>query len=96
MASHLSFAERRIIAALLQRKLSAAQIAVQLGRHRSTIHREIRRNFWHDPDVPMADGYWHMNAQQLAATRRCRQHKLVRHDALRLAVIDRLREGRSP
>jgi len=56
LASHLSFDERRIIAAMLQRKLSVAQIAAQLGRHRSTIHRAIRRNFWHDPDVPIANG----------------------------------------
>ncbi|WP_289893548.1 LysR substrate-binding domain-containing protein [Paracoccus sp. TOH] len=89
MTSHLSFAERRIIAALLQRKLSVAQIAVQLGRHRSTVHREIRRNFWHDPDVPMANGYWHVNAQQLATARRSRQRKLFRHEALRMDMIAR-------
>ena len=92
MAPHLTLNERRIVAGLLHRKVSVAQIAIQLGRHRSTIHREIRRNFWHDPEVPMATGYWHMNAQNLAAARRSRQRKLIRHDGLRLAVIDRLSE----
>ena len=42
---------------------SSAQIAVQPDRNRSTLRREIRRSFWRDPDVPMTDGYWHMNAQ---------------------------------
>lgn len=96
MAPYLTLEERRVVAALVQSKLSAAQIAVQLGRRRSTIHREIRRNFWHDPDVPMADGYWHMNAQHMALGRRSRQRKLIRQDALRLVVIERLKDGWSP
>lgn len=94
MAPHLSLEERRIVAGLLHRKVSVTQIAIQLGRHRSTIHREIRRNFWHDPEVPMATGYWHMNAQHMAAARRSRQRKLIRHDDLRLAVIERRTAGR--
>lgn len=92
MAPHLTLDERRIVAGLLHRKVSVAQIAIQLGRHRST----IRRNFWHDPEVPMATGYWHMNAQSLTAARRSRQRKLIRHDGLRLAVIKRLKDGWSP
>lgn len=96
MAPHLTLEERRIVAGLLHRKVSVAQIAIHLGRHRSTIHREIRRNFWHDPEVPMATGYWHMNAQSLAAARRSRQRKLIQHDDLRLAVIERLKDGWSP
>ncbi|MFN3276183.1 MAG: helix-turn-helix domain-containing protein [Paracoccus sp. (in: a-proteobacteria)] len=35
--------ERRIVAGMLHRKISVAQIAVQPGRHRSTLHREISR-----------------------------------------------------
>lgn len=96
MASHLTFSERRIIAGMLQRKISVAQIAVQLGRHRSTIHREIGRNFWHDPEVPMATGYWHMNAQHLADDRRKRQAKLLQDDDLRGGVIAALEAGWSP
>lgn len=37
----LSLSGRRIIAGLLQRKVSVARIALQRGRHRSTIHRDI-------------------------------------------------------
>ena len=87
MASHLTLSERRIIAAVLQRKVGVAQIAVQLGRHRSTIPREIQRNFRHDPEVPMATGYWRMNAQHLADGRRKRQAKLLQDDDLRNGVI---------
>lgn len=96
MASHLTLSERRIIAGMLQRKISVAQIAVQLGRHRSTIHREIGRNFWRDPEVPMATGYWHMNAQHLADDRRKRQAKLLQDDDLRGGVIAALEAGWSP
>lgn len=96
LAPHLTLDERRILAGLLHQKVSIAQIAAQLGRHRSTIHREIRRNFWHDPEVPMATGYWHVTAQQLAAARRARQRKLIRHPGLCAAVLDRLKEGWSP
>lgn len=96
MASHLTLSERRIIAAVLQRKIGVAQIAVQLGRHRSTIPREIQRNFRHDPEVPMATGYWRMNAQHLADGRRKRQAKLLQDDDLRNGVIAGLEAGWSP
>jgi IS30 family transposase len=96
LASHLTLSERRIIAGMLQRKISVAQIAVQLGRHRSTIHREIGRNFWHDPEVPMATGYWRMNAQHLADGRRKRQAKILQDDDLRGGVIAGLEAGWSP
>ena len=88
MAPHLTFEERRIVAGLLHRKVSVAQIAIQLGRHRSTIHRKVRRNFWHDPEVPMATAYWHMNAQHMAAARRSRQRKLTRHDGLPILEME--------
>ena len=81
---------------MLQRKIGVAQIAVQLGRHRSTIYREIGRNFWHDPEVPMAKGYWHMNAQHLSDDLRKRQAKLLQDDDLRGGVIAALEAGWSP
>lgn len=96
MTAHVSLDERRVIATMLHRKVNIAQIAAQLGRHRSTIYREIQRNFWHDPEVPMAAGYWPVSAQRLAANRRARQRKLIRHKALRDAVISQLKEGWSP
>ncbi|MCE6949654.1 IS30 family transposase [Cereibacter sphaeroides] len=96
MAPHLTLDERRVLAQLLHRKISVTQIALQLGRHRATVHREIRRNTWRDFEVPMASGYWHLTAQQLAEARRARQRKLVRHSELRAVVIERLKDGWSP
>lgn len=96
MAPHLTLDERRVVARLLHQKIGVAQIAAQLGRHRSTVHREIRRNIWHDIEVPTASGYWPITARQLAGARRSRQRKLARHPELCAAVIDRLKDGWSP
>ena len=41
---HLSQEERYQISALLKAGLTQAQISVNLGRHKSTISREISRN----------------------------------------------------
>jgi len=94
--TNLSLDERRVLAQMLQAKATKTEIARTLGRDRSTIHREIKRNWWHDEDVPQADGYWHMTAQMLADNRRRTYRKLIRHPDLRDAVIDRLKEGWSP
>ena len=60
----LNLDERRILATMLQAKATKTKIAEVLGRDRSTIHREIKRNWWHDDEVPQADGYWHVTAQR--------------------------------
>ena len=44
MASHLTFKEREVIHRLRRRGKSNAEIAELLGRHRSTIYRELNRN----------------------------------------------------
>lgn len=93
---HLSLEERRQLARLHESKLSISEIGRRLGRHRSTIYRELRRNWWHDTEVPQAEGYWPVTAQRLASGRRCALGKLARHPNLRAAVIDRLRVGWSP
>lgn len=92
----LNIEERRILARLLHHKTRIVEIARVLSRHRSTIYREIKRNWWHDADVPQADGYWPVTAQDLAKGRRSRNRKLARHAALRDAVVDRLKAGWSP
>ncbi len=51
-----SLEERRRLARLLGHKVRVSRIAEVLGRHRSTIYREIRRNRWHDAEIPAADG----------------------------------------
>lgn len=92
----LNLDERRILATMLQANAPKTKIAETLGRDRSTIHREIKRNWWHDEDVPQADGYWHMTAQMLADRRHLRRRKLERHEDLRKEVIARLKNGWSP
>lgn len=92
----LSLDERRIIAQMNEKKISQAEIARKLGRDRSTICRELRRNFWHDREVPIAEGYWHVTAHRLTGARRRRCRKLLRDPLLCAAVIERLQDGWSP
>lgn len=98
MSSHveLSVEERKILARLLHHKTRIAEIARVLSRHRSTIYREVQRNWWHDVEVPQADGYWPLTAQKQAQDRRRKYRKLVAHQDLRDAVVDRLKTGWSP
>lgn len=93
---HLDLDERRRIYRLHAKKLSVAAIARELGRHRSTIFRELRRNAWADPEHKAYDGYFPVTAQDLARDRRRRQRKLSRHAALRHSIVDRLQHGWSP
>lgn len=91
----LSLEERRRIAQLLGHEAPIATIAKTLGRHRSTIYREIRRNWWHDREVPAAGGYWPVTAPKLTADRRARQRKIARDPDLCAAVVERLSGGRA-
>ena len=92
----LNLAERRTIENLLHLKVNVTEIARQINRHRSTVYREIKRNFYKDEELPQLDGYYGMNAQKFTAERRARRRKLVRIPELRDAVIERLQEGWSP
>ncbi|MBB3236578.1 IS30 family transposase [Phyllobacterium endophyticum] len=49
--TQLTMGERRIVAQMLQGKACLAQVAVALGGHRSTIHRGIKRNWWHGSNL---------------------------------------------
>lgn len=93
---HLDLDERRRIYRLHAKKLSVDAIARELGRHRSTIFRELRRNAWVDPEHKTYDGYFPVTAQDLARDRRQRQRKLLRHSALRHSIVDRMKHGWSP
>lgn len=99
--SHISFAERRRIHDMRDAQVPVAAIAEALGRHRSTIHREIRRNFYHDPFRDRwgkeYKGYYCTSAQKYARDRRARRRlKLTLHPTLRDHVIAKLQEGWSP
>ncbi len=63
MASHLSLEEREVIAHMHRAGSAQTQIADRLGRHKSTISRELRRN-------RSRNGYWVVAAQRKAERRR--------------------------
>ncbi len=92
----LNLDERRILATMLQANATKTTIAETFGRDRSTIHREIKRNWWHDTEVPQADGYWHVTAQTLADRRHLKRRNLERHEDLRTEVISKLKDDWSP
>ncbi len=91
---HLTAEDRKLIARLHEDKIPVTVIAVQLGRHKSTIHRELLRN--RTDDGPWLRGYFGMAAHQISAMRRRRSAKLLRDPALAAHVIARLKDGWSP
>jgi IS30 family transposase len=92
----LTLADRRRLHQLVERKVPVNEMARQLGRHRSTIYREIRRNTFHDRELPEYSGYYSTVANDIAKDRRQRLRKLRRHPQLRELVIDRLQASWSP
>ena len=92
----LDFAERERIADMRNKKIPVDDVAAALGRHRSTIYREIKRNHFRDRAAPFLNGYYAQVAQRRTAKRRARLRKMARCAPLRVAVIDRLRVGWSP
>ncbi|HYH18355.1 MAG TPA: IS30 family transposase [Azospirillum sp.] len=98
--SHVDLAERRQIQQMRDAKVPVAVIALRLGRHRSTIHREIRRNFYHDTFRDRWGqeyrGYYCTAADAMARRRRARRRKLTLRPDLRAHVIAKLQEGWSP
>ncbi len=51
---HLDLTERRKLAKWREAKFPMKEIALRLGRDRSTITCEIKRNWWCDAEVPQA------------------------------------------
>lgn len=90
----LTLDERKLIFQLREAKMSVPRIAERLCRHRSTIHREIRRN-WHD-DGPWLRGYFPQAAQARTDRRRRRRCKLHQDPDLARYVIARLQQAWSP
>jgi transposase, IS30 family len=91
MASHLTLEERQFLYRLKKRRKSNAEIAELMGRHRSTIGREVARNTG-------GRGYRPRQAQRLADERRLasrRPHKMDDPDVHQY-VQDRLEEYWSP
>ncbi len=87
--SHLSLEERCRLRGLMEMRLSISEIARQLGRHRSTVQRELGRN-------RCADGYRPDSAERRAWARKLRGSRIARSTRLRAHVEDRLAMGWSP
>jgi IS30 family transposase len=94
--SQIDLDERRKIERWRQAGVTVDVIAEKLGRHRSTIFREIARNRFEDNEMPEVAGYFCVAANSKAKDRRSRHRKLVRHPHLRASIIDRIKHGWSP
>ena len=57
--SHLTKDERQTIYKLLDRKILLTQIAKIIGRNRSMLYRQVRRNYFHDREYPQWSGWSH-------------------------------------
>lgn len=95
-SSQIDLDERRKIERWRQAGVSVDAIAEKLGRHRSTIFREIVRNKFEDLEMPDLTGYFCVTANNRAKERRNRYRKLVRHPKLRASIIERIKHGWSP
>nr|WP_276308633.1 helix-turn-helix domain-containing protein [Pseudooceanicola lipolyticus] len=92
----MSIEERRRIERWRHAKVPVREMARVLQRSKATIYRELKRNFFSDECMPKCDGYYGAAAHFMAADRRARQRKLIRHPVLLHAVIDRLKNGWTP
>ncbi len=75
---------------------SVAVIVEMLGRHRSTIFCEIKRNIFVDKVVPDLKDYDCVTAHDMVCERRAKLRKLVRFWSVKRSVIDRIMHGWSP
>lgn len=88
--THISLKERMRMKCLLDKQYSIASIAARLGRHRSTIYRELARN-------NKGNKYYPYRANQLAVDRHRRPCLKIRYDTgLYYYVLNRLKQGWSP
>jgi IS30 family transposase len=92
---HLTLSERRTLYMLLESGRSKEEIARQLGRHRSTIYRELQRNTHHHEEA-VYRGYFHVLAHDIARKRRQRLKRLVCCPDLREYIISKLQTYWSP
>jgi IS30 family transposase len=92
----LDLEERRKIETWRAAKVSVDVIAERLGRNRSTIFRELRRNHFTDAEMPKVVGYFGVVASMKALSRRQKDRKLMRHAELRELIIERIKDGWTP
>ena len=87
--SHLTLEERCRLQGMIEMGLPKTEMARRLGRHRSTIYRELDRN-------SNVTGYRPDGADRLAWARKLRGSQIERSTRLRGHVEDRLAMGWSP
>jgi IS30 family transposase len=101
----LDLEDRRQIFRMIAAEWSVAAIAAALGRHRSTVYREINRNRLEvDPAIrryrhhehAYFEGYYPLTANDIGLQRRRRLRKLLASPALREHIVTKLRLGWSP
>ncbi|MBN7786477.1 IS256 family transposase [Ponticoccus gilvus] len=56
--TELNLRERRAIEDMLNAEVPVSKIAAEIGRHRSSIYREIKRNGFEDEELPELNGYY--------------------------------------
>ena len=93
---HLNLEERRKLAKWIDAKIPIKEIADNLRRAPSTIYREIRRNFYHDEELPQLNRYHAVKTQDRYEQRRSVHRKLIRYPDIMAAVRDGLDAGWSP
>jgi IS30 family transposase len=91
----LDLDQRRTLFRLVEARTPIGEIAARLGRHPSTVYRELGRDRSRDGDRGFC-GYFPLNAQDLARRRRQRRRKLAADEGLRAHVTERLEAGWSP
>lgn len=88
---HLSFPERLVIKKMLNKGYRKSEIAVFLGRHRSTVSRELKRNrgvWWYRP--------LEAHHKYEIRKRHHRMRKLNANSRLQAYIIDRIKNYHSP
>ncbi len=85
--SQLNLADRRRLFHFVERKLPIKEMARELGRHRSTIYREIRRNTFHDRKLPDYSGYLPTVADGIRKERQQRPMALTASGLIRSGIV---------
>ena len=90
--THLTSNDRYVIYHLIVYGLGYREIARRLGKHHTTISREVKRNWKYQ------GRYWHMVAQKEAESKKCiaRHTRKQSHKKLYNHVIHRIRNDWSP
>jgi|SRR5579863_3845848 len=78
---HLRLDEREMLSRMKNAKVPVSQMATRLGRHPSTIYRELRRNHFFDDDAYFR-GYFGSVAHDKARRRRQCGGKVTRNPRL--------------